>query len=696
MASQWIRKPSVFLPLVALLVLVTPAVSLAASSASLAPRYREWLTRDVTYIITNEEKQAFLALANDGDRDKFIERFWELRNPTPGAPNNPYKEEIYRRIAYANQYFGHESGTPGWHTDMGRVYIELGAPQQRAMYRQQANVRPMEIWFYQSPHPALPPYFYVVFYQREAGGDYRFYSPYMDGPAKLISSASTEGDRVSSLKVIDQSLGREVARTVLSLLPDEPVDLQGATSSLQSDVMLATIRNLANNPLNKDLLNERRRILEQVSHRIIVGGDYLDVLTVPLRDRTGAWNLHYALRFKKPEDFTILQADSGRYYYDSEVAARVSDAQGKLVFEQRRKLSSFLDGATVERVKNKVFGYEGLLPLAPGKYKIEFLLSNENRKSVFRDQRDIVIPDTTASGLRVSDVIPFSEAESVPTELAPFTVAGVKFAPLSSAVPTLAPGQELKFFYQIWASPAESQNHGKVSAEYAYGRMGLRDTKTVEDEVSKAQFDTSGAMVNGKKIPTMDLALGNYRLMITLKDPQTQQKAFASLQFRLSDRELTPAVWDVSDPELSGDLKTGVFDYDRALCYQAQGDFASAVPFLRSAFQHSPHDEIVRAKLVEAYFAQREFAKISEVYSRSGISDKTDDQTILRMAESLDHTGDLPKATHLLESAVAIRPPSAPLYLALAGYYQRAGNSAAAAETERKARTLLSPAKPAS
>ncbi|HYY68739.1 MAG TPA: GWxTD domain-containing protein, partial [Terriglobales bacterium] len=176
----------------------------------LSERYRKWLAQEVVYIITNEEKQAFLNLDSDEARDKFIEQFWEIRNPAPGAPTNPYKEEIYRRIQYANEWFGKESGTEGWRTDMGRVYITLGEPKQRAKYLGAANVRPMEIWFYSSAHPALPPFFSVVFYQREAGGAFRLYSPYMDGPTKLISSASTEGDRVASLKVIDKELGREV------------------------------------------------------------------------------------------------------------------------------------------------------------------------------------------------------------------------------------------------------------------------------------------------------------------------------------------------------------------------------------------------------------------------------------------------------------------------------------------------------
>jgi len=90
--------------------------------------YRKWLTEDVTYIITNEERQAFNKLQTDEERDQFIEQFWLRRDPTPDTVENEYKEEHYRRIAYANEHFA--SGIPGWKTDRGRFYIMYGPPDE--------------------------------------------------------------------------------------------------------------------------------------------------------------------------------------------------------------------------------------------------------------------------------------------------------------------------------------------------------------------------------------------------------------------------------------------------------------------------------------------------------------------------------------------------------------------------------------
>ena len=98
---QWRRS------LVVVLLLV-PVLSASARQA-LPERYKKWLERDVAYIITNEEKKVLIDLPSDADRDRFIEHFWEIRNPTPGSPDNSYRSEHYRRIEYAGQYDGKEN-----------------------------------------------------------------------------------------------------------------------------------------------------------------------------------------------------------------------------------------------------------------------------------------------------------------------------------------------------------------------------------------------------------------------------------------------------------------------------------------------------------------------------------------------------------------------------------------------------------
>ena len=95
-----------------------------ALNVELSKTYKKWLNEDVVWIITDQERAAFKQLSNDEERDNFIEAFWQRRDPTPDTEENEYKEEHYRRIAYANEHFA--AGIPGWKSDRGRIYIMYG------------------------------------------------------------------------------------------------------------------------------------------------------------------------------------------------------------------------------------------------------------------------------------------------------------------------------------------------------------------------------------------------------------------------------------------------------------------------------------------------------------------------------------------------------------------------------------------
>ena len=109
-------------------VLVAQAQPKVPASAPLANPYQKWLTEDVAYIITDEERAAFRQLTTDDKREHFIEQFWLRRDPTPGTTQNEFKEEHYRRTAYANEHFAEK--VPGWKTDRGRIYIQYGPPDE--------------------------------------------------------------------------------------------------------------------------------------------------------------------------------------------------------------------------------------------------------------------------------------------------------------------------------------------------------------------------------------------------------------------------------------------------------------------------------------------------------------------------------------------------------------------------------------
>src|SRR5438067_7728435 len=121
--------------------------------------YKDWLEKDVAYIITDEERKAFKKLQTDDERERFIEEFWRRRDPDPDTDENEYREEYYERIAYANEHFA--SGIPGWKTDRGRIWIMYGKPDETeshpagGAYNRESyegggstSTYPFERWFY--------------------------------------------------------------------------------------------------------------------------------------------------------------------------------------------------------------------------------------------------------------------------------------------------------------------------------------------------------------------------------------------------------------------------------------------------------------------------------------------------------------------------------------------------------------------
>jgi GWxTD domain-containing protein len=133
--------------------------------------YDKWLNQDVVYIIDDAERAAFLKLTTDAERDRFIEQFWLRRDPTPGTPRNEFKDEHYRRIAFANQRFRTASGMPGWQTDRGHMYILYGPPDEIESHPRGARAA-YEIWMYHHVE-GIGENVTVTFVDHTGRGDYR-------------------------------------------------------------------------------------------------------------------------------------------------------------------------------------------------------------------------------------------------------------------------------------------------------------------------------------------------------------------------------------------------------------------------------------------------------------------------------------------------------------------------------------------
>lgn len=181
-----IKKMSLLLFLSTLFFIAAEA---KAGKDTLPARHKKWLEEEVIYIIAPIEKEVFLKLQTDRERNLLIEAFWKHRDPTPGTQENEFKKEHYRRINYTNHFFGRGTPKPAWKTDRGRIYIILGEPNDIQRFEGESTTYPSIVWFYQGKtNLGLPPGFHLVFFQERGTGEYRLYSPLRDGPQALMPS----------------------------------------------------------------------------------------------------------------------------------------------------------------------------------------------------------------------------------------------------------------------------------------------------------------------------------------------------------------------------------------------------------------------------------------------------------------------------------------------------------------------------
>ncbi|MCX6557228.1 MAG: GWxTD domain-containing protein [Candidatus Aminicenantes bacterium] len=216
-----------------------PGANPAAGQTELAPRFQAWSDM-VNALISAEEKQVFLKLRNDRDRDNFINIFWQQRDPSPGTPENEYKSEIERRFEHVNRRFGHGS-RPGWMSDMGRFYMILGEPRSIERFDENPELYPVQVWYYSGDAAAgLPAYFNVTFFRPRGSGDWKLYNPSLDGPAALlnVSRLMDETDYGTIMAKINQ-IAPTLAGPALSMIPNDTESEN--RPSLRNGLILARI-----------------------------------------------------------------------------------------------------------------------------------------------------------------------------------------------------------------------------------------------------------------------------------------------------------------------------------------------------------------------------------------------------------------------------------------------------------------------
>jgi GWxTD domain-containing protein len=585
------------------LLCLSPKAMAATQHHGLPDKYEHWLDAEVNYLITDEEKKIFLHLPTDKDRDKFIETFWAVRNPDPNSPTNSFREEHYRRLDYANNNFGPRGANDGWRTDRGMVYITLGPPQQRRPYPNTQDLNPMEIWFYQDPGRALAPYFSVIFFQRSAAEEYKLYSPYIDGPEKLIASTNAVNNPPAALKIIKQDLGNEVANLTLSLFPNEPVDNKNGTRTLESDTLLNKIRDYRNLPVNVDLLLNRRALLEGVTHRVLLGQDYSELTVMATRDSANEASIHYLLRVLNPTDFVLGKDTDQRVYYSLAVEATLLDHDGKEIYTDTQDLHDFLSDSEVSALRTRSLGITGRLPAIPGTYQLRVDVTNRVTKQSFAQTHAVLVPAFDHS-LGISQVV--FAAQAAPqrdySQTQPFSFSGVKLPVAGSDNLELTSGSPMRVIYQLWEQPGSpAWLQGKtLQVSYLIGQLGVANKSEQAQTIDRARFDPQGNLLNGLDIPTRDLHPGNYRLVIHVTDPENNETTSQAINFRLIANDAHP-LWTLATPSYTNSADSSLNLYRRGLCALALQQPQLAVNYLKQAIETGTPDATMYNALASAY-----------------------------------------------------------------------------------------------
>lgn len=504
----------------------------------LSGTYKKWLNEEVPYIITDQERKAFLSLSNDEERDAFIEQFWARRNPDPNDPENTYKEEHYRRIAYANEHFA--AGKPGWKTDRGRIYIMWGPPDSidshpsGGMYERpmeegggETATYPFEIWHYRYLE-GIGENINLEFVDTCQCGDYHFTIDRSEKDAlKYVPGAGlTEWEEMNGKDKTDRFKGGG-----LEQLGNGPMGAEEQGKEFDRIELEAKI--FAPPPVKfKDLdafISE---------HKILTGPPFpFDVRTDFVKVTDGIDLVPITLQIRN-RDITFVTKDG--------VSKGVVNILGKVTTITDKTVQTFEDTVEVDEpaeLLQKELDYKKVywkaLPLPPGLYRLDIAIKDVNNPDhVGIYARGINVPVYEDEKLGASSLILADKMNPVSSHDigdGNFIIGDTYVRPRVPAdpgKPVVYPrGTPLNFWMQVYnlgIDAATKSNSATVTYEITDAAGAVLLTKTVD---SKELGPHSDQLTVEKTLPIAGLEPGKYKVTVKVNDAITKQEIAQSAPF---------------------------------------------------------------------------------------------------------------------------------------------------------------------
>lgn len=487
--------------------------------------YKDWLDKDVTYIITDEERKAFKKLATDDERERFIEEFWRRRDPDPDTDENEFKEEYYERIAYANEHFA--SGIPGWKSDRGRIWIMYGKPDERETHPMggsydrpsyegggNTTTYPFEIWFYRYI-AGVGSGVEIEFVDPTSSGEYRIARNPDEKDAMLnIPGAgltlseqlglSDKADRITgSGGVGNQNYKREQDSPFsrLQLMADLSRPPQVKFNDLASAVNTGVIEE---NPLNFDL---RVDFFRQSDERVIT-----------------------AITIQTANKDLVFQDSGGLQQARINIFGRITSVAGRRsgIFED-----PVITTATAEELtdaKDRKSAYQKAVPLAPGTYKVDVIVRDVASGATGVRHQGFTVPKYDTAKLSTSTLVLAAKLEGMGDQPAvgQFIIGQTKVIPNVSGV--YLKGQPVGVYLQVYnAGIDQTTLRPSVDVEYALVKDGKEIGKQTEDW--RGLSDSGQRLTLARLIDTRQLSNGEYELTIRIRDRVSGQALAPSAKF---------------------------------------------------------------------------------------------------------------------------------------------------------------------
>ncbi|HUI84501.1 MAG TPA: GWxTD domain-containing protein [Candidatus Binatia bacterium] len=495
--------------------------------------YKKWLKQDVAYIITPEEVAAFKQLSNDEERDQFIEQFWLRRDPTPDTPENEYKEEHYRRIAYANEHFG--AGIPGWKTDRGRIYIIWGPPDQieshpaGGTYERpleegggETSTYPFETWRYR----------YLEGVGQEV--NLEFVDPCMCGDYHLTSDPNEKDALLhtsgGSTYYEQMGLGNRADR--MNPFAANAGPMQALQNSKEFDKLETLAKVQAPPPIKfKDLE-------EVVSHKINVNLMPFEVRTDYVKVTADTVLVPVTLQVKN-KDITFASKD-GIQRGTVNIFGRVTGITGRVAQTFEDTVQVDVPQELLEKTMEHSSLYWKAIPLRPGRYRIDVVVKDVNGDRVGTWSHGIMVPEYTDDRLAASSLILADRMEKVASKnvgAGSFVIGETKLAyphldGADGKPATFKHDQRMSLWMQVYNLQQDEKTR-KPSAKIDYEIVNLANNQPVLH--STESTDTMGRVGDQitleKSLALNSFPPGLYRLTVKVDDNVSRQQIAPSVRF---------------------------------------------------------------------------------------------------------------------------------------------------------------------